>query len=121
LRSCELLLEGEGSAFGGEGFGLRLRGAIAEGYAGSGLVEEADGGCSDAARAAGDKGGAAGEGEVNAGGSSGRSGGGGRVCWCGRDGTGLILHPSILHPAGVSDIQQRTQAATQLICILIEE
>jgi hypothetical protein len=50
-----------------EGLGLVGGGVEAEGDAGSGLAEEADGGGSDAARAASDEGGASGEGEGDAG------------------------------------------------------
>ncbi len=45
--------------FFGQGFGLGLGGDVAEGYAGSGLAEQADGGCTDSAGASGDEGGAA--------------------------------------------------------------
>ena len=68
----EVLLDGEAdgwaAAFGGEGFGLRLGGAIAEGDAGSGLAKEADGSGANAAGASGNEGGAAGQGEGDAGG-----------------------------------------------------
>ena len=58
-------------------------GTVAEGDAGAGLAEEADGGCADSARASGDEGGAAGEGEGDSG-----------------DGGSWVRHPFILHQAG---------------------
>ena len=55
------------AALFGEGFGAGGGGLVAEGYASSGLAEEADGRGSDAAGASGDEGGAAGEGQGDAG------------------------------------------------------
>ena len=69
--SREIPLDGEAgsgtSTSGGEGLSLFGGLAIAEGDAGSGLVEEANGGGADAARASGDEGGAPSEGEGDAG------------------------------------------------------
>jgi hypothetical protein len=97
--------EGGAAEFDGEGFGLGLRGDVAEGDAGSGLAEEADGGCADAAGASGDEGGAAGEGEGDPGGRVVRRG----VCWW-ADGGGLIFHSTILHQAADRDIALRGRA-----------
>jgi len=67
----EVPLDGEAEGWaperGGESVGLVRGGAVAKGDAGSGLAEEADGGCADAARASGDEGGAAGEREGDSG------------------------------------------------------
>ncbi len=75
LHGGERLLKGEalgGAAeLGGEGFGFRLRGSVAEGDAGSSLAKETHSGGADAARASGDKGRAAREGERDAGGGGG--------------------------------------------------
>jgi hypothetical protein len=65
FRSEERLLDGaaefRAAAFGDQGFGLLCGGAVAEDDLRAGLAEEADGGCADSARAAGDKGDFAGE------------------------------------------------------------
>ena len=67
----ESLLDGAAvvgaAALGCEGVGWCGGGLVAEGYAGSGLMEEADGGCADASGASCDEGGAACEGEGDAG------------------------------------------------------
>lgn len=60
FRGGERLVDGSAevgtATFAGEGFGLLGGKAVVEGYFGSGLAEEADGGCADSSGAASDKG-----------------------------------------------------------------